>query len=127
MPASTDIRAAGDRVETLLAELAALSDPATRAKAEELVTGMLGKPRFDLVAELTYPLPAYMIFTLIGFPPEDTELLKSWCGNRMAFSWGRPSVAGSETSRRAAPPAAPPAATRCAAAAVSTPAQRWRR
>ncbi|WP_433236698.1 NifU family protein [Streptosporangium sp. CA-135522] len=37
MPASTDVRAAGDRVEVLLAELAALSDPATRAKAEELV------------------------------------------------------------------------------------------
>jgi hypothetical protein len=34
-----------------------------------------------------------MIFTLIGFPPEDTELLKSYCGNRMAFSWGRPTVA----------------------------------
>ena len=48
--------------------------------------------RFDLVEELTYPLPAYMIFALIGFPPEDTELLKSWCGNRMAFSWGRPSA-----------------------------------
>ena len=64
-----------------------------RAKAEELVAAMLAKPRFDVVTDLTYPLPAYMIFTLIGFPAEDTELLKSWCGNRMAFSWGRPSVA----------------------------------
>jgi cytochrome P450 len=71
----------------------AVLEPRVRAKAEELVTGMLAKRRFDLVEELTYPLPAYMIFTLIGFPPEDTELLKSWCGNRMAFSWGRPSAA----------------------------------
>ena len=68
-------------------------EPRVRAKAEELVTAMLDRPRFDVVEELTYPLPAYMIFALIGFPPEDTELLKSWCGNRMAFSWGRPSVA----------------------------------
>jgi cytochrome P450 len=68
-------------------------EPQVRAKAEELVAAMLTKPRFDLVTDLTYPLPAYMIFTLIGFPPEDTESLKSWCGNRMAFSWGRPSVA----------------------------------
>jgi cytochrome P450 len=67
-------------------------EPRVRAKAEELVTRMLGKRQFDVVEELTYPLPAYMIFALIGFPPEDTELLKSWCGNRMAFSWGRPSV-----------------------------------
>jgi len=68
-------------------------EPRVRAAAEELVTAMLDKPRFDVVEELTYPLPAYMIFTLIGFPPEDTELLKSYCGNRMAFSWGRPTVA----------------------------------
>jgi cytochrome P450 len=71
----------------------AVLEPRVRAKAEELVTGMLAQQRFDLVEELTYPLPAYMIFTLIGFPPEDTEMLKSWCGNRMAFSWGRPSAA----------------------------------
>jgi cytochrome P450 len=71
----------------------AVLEPRVRAKAEGLVTGMLAQRRFDLVEELTYPLPAYMIFTLIGFPPEDTELLKSWCGNRMAFSWGRPSAA----------------------------------
>ncbi|MGV9775635.1 NifU family protein [Streptosporangium sp. NPDC003464] len=32
-----DVQAAGGRVETLIAELATLSDPATRAKAEELV------------------------------------------------------------------------------------------
>ncbi|HEX3260279.1 MAG TPA: cytochrome P450, partial [Pseudonocardia sp.] len=68
-------------------------EPRVRAAAEELVMAMLDKPRFDVVEELAYPLPAYMIFTLIGFPPEDTELLKSYCGNRMAFSWGRPTVA----------------------------------
>jgi cytochrome P450 len=68
-------------------------EPKVLAKAEELVTRMLTRRRFDLVEEPTFPLPAYMIFTLIGFPPEDTELLKSWCGNRMAFSWGRPSPA----------------------------------
>lgn len=68
-------------------------EPRVRAKAEELVSAMLTHRRFDLVERLTFPLPAYMIFTLIGFPPEDTELLKSWCGNRMAFSWGRASAA----------------------------------
>ncbi|MQA13629.1 MAG: cytochrome P450 [Pseudonocardiaceae bacterium] len=68
-------------------------EPKVAAKAEELVGRMLAAERFDAVAGLTYPLPAYMIFTLIGFPPRDTEMLKSWCGNRMAFSWGRPSPA----------------------------------
>jgi cytochrome P450 len=46
--------------------------------------------RADLVSALTFPLPAGIIFALLGFPPEDTEMLKSWCGDRMSFSWGRP-------------------------------------
>lgn len=47
----------------------------------------------DFIAALAYPLPAAIIFALLGFPPEDTEMLKGWCGNRMAFSWGRPTEA----------------------------------
>jgi len=72
--------------------LAAL-EPRVRDKAAELIDAMLLDPEFDVVAGLTFPLPAYMIFSFIGFPAEDTELLKSWCGNRTLFSWGRPSVA----------------------------------
>ncbi|HZZ52204.1 MAG TPA: cytochrome P450 [Pseudonocardia sp.] len=71
----------------------AVLEPKIRARAEELVESMLRAGEFDLVEALTFPLPAYMIFTLIGFPAQDTELLKSWCGNRTLFSWGRPSVA----------------------------------
>lgn len=71
----------------------AVLEPKIQAKAEELVDSLLRDNEFDLVAGLTFPLPAYMIFTLIGFPAEDLELLKSWCGNRTLFSWGRPSVA----------------------------------
>ena len=67
-------------------------EPRVRAKAEELVDALLAVSPADVVETLTFPLPAYMIFTLIGFPPEDTELLRSWAGNRTAFSWGRPSV-----------------------------------
>lgn len=68
-------------------------EPRVTQAAREMVEAMLARPTFDLVAELSFPLPAYVIFSLIGFPPEDTEMLKSWCGNRLAFSWGRPSVA----------------------------------
>ncbi|MBY8889035.1 cytochrome P450 [Streptomyces sp. PTM05] len=65
-------------------------EPKVWAKATELVDDI--RPgRVDLVPALTYPLPAYMIFTFIGFPDEDMDMLKSWCGNRIAFSWGRPS------------------------------------
>ncbi|MFD5559790.1 cytochrome P450 [Kitasatospora griseola] len=66
-------------------------EPKVWAKATELVDAI--EPGVvDLVSALTYPLPAYMIFTFIGFPDEDMDMLKSWCGNRIAFSWGRPTV-----------------------------------
>ncbi|MFI1508867.1 cytochrome P450 [Streptomyces sp. NPDC020597] len=64
-------------------------EPKVWAKATELVDEI--RPGVvDLVPALTYPLPAYMIFTFIGFPDEDMDMLKSWCGNRIAFSWGKP-------------------------------------
>jgi hypothetical protein len=68
-------------------------EPRIRERAEQLIDKMLRKSEFDLVAELTFPLPAYMIFTFIGFPAHDIELLKGWCGNRTLYSWGRPTVA----------------------------------
>ncbi len=44
----------------------------------------------DLVEGVAFPLPAITIFRLIGFPEADTEMLKEWCGDRLAFTWGRP-------------------------------------
>jgi len=68
-------------------------EPRIQERAAQLTDGMLAEPEFDVVAGLTFPLPAYMIFTFIGFPAEDIELLKGWCGNRTLYSWGRPTVA----------------------------------
>lgn len=75
-------------------------EPIVRSSASGLIDAMVaratrpdgpdGVARTDLVAALSYPLPAGIIFALLGFDPEDTELLKSWAGNRMLFSWGRP-------------------------------------
>jgi hypothetical protein len=67
-------------------------EPKVRAQAKRLIDELPGQDQFDLVAALTFPLPAFMIFTLIGFPAEDTEMLKGWCTNRTLFSWGRPTV-----------------------------------
>jgi cytochrome P450 len=62
-------------VSTLLNDMARL-DGATR--------------QGDLVQRLAFPLPATTIFTLLGFDSADTDTLKGWCGDRMSFSWGRP-------------------------------------
>jgi cytochrome P450 len=86
-PRHTRIRA--HNVKAFSARRIAVLEPRVRAKASELVAAIRPGPA-DLVSALTYPLPAWMIFTLIGFPDQDTDMLKDWCGNRLAFSWGKP-------------------------------------
>jgi cytochrome P450 len=67
-------------------------EPIVRGDATALIESFVDNVdrRADLVSALTFPLPAGIIFALLGFPPEDTEMLKTWCGDRMSFSWGRP-------------------------------------
>lgn len=62
-----------------------------RDRADELITAMMaaGAPA-EFVASVAFPLPAEIVFRLIGFPPEDDAMIKRWCVNRRAFSWGRP-------------------------------------
>ncbi|MDA3037957.1 MAG: cytochrome P450 [Actinomycetota bacterium] len=61
----------------------------TRALIDKLAAA---GPGVDFVSALAFPLPATIIFTLLGFPPEDTDRLKEWASDRLSFSWGRPSA-----------------------------------
>jgi hypothetical protein len=62
-----------------------------RSRATDLLDHMIeqGSPA-EYVAALAFPLPAEIVFRFIGFPPDDDAMIKSWCGNRKAFSWGKP-------------------------------------
>jgi cytochrome P450 len=62
-----------------------------RSRATELLDGFIdsGSPA-EFIGGLAFPLPAEIVFRFIGFPPEDDTMIKSWCVNRRAFSWGRP-------------------------------------
>jgi cytochrome P450 len=64
-----------------------------RERAMELLDQMIesGSPA-EFVKALAFPLPAEIMFRFIGFPPEDDTMIKSWCVNRKAFSWGKPSA-----------------------------------
>jgi len=68
-------------------------EPYIRNRCHKLMDQMLGVAApAEFVKALAFPLPGETVFRLIGFPEEDNEILKSWCGDRKAFSWGRPSV-----------------------------------
>ena len=68
----------------------AILEPFIRANAERLIGAMLAGDRpAEFVHTVAFPLPAYTVFRHIGFPDEDAETLKRWCGNRKLFQWGR--------------------------------------
>ena len=64
-------------------------EPTIRATVNELLDAVDPGAPFDLVASLTFPLPATIVFTLIGVPPEDYAQLKRWCGYRAGLTFGR--------------------------------------
>jgi cytochrome P450 len=66
--------------------------PTIASTVDSLLSAVDGD-RFDLVAALSFPLPANIIFSLIGVPAADYPRLKEWCGYRAALSFGRPAAA----------------------------------
>ena len=64
--------------------------PAIVATTARLLDAVAGQPEFDLVATLAFPLPANIVFSLMGVPEQDYPQLKRWCGSRAALGWGRP-------------------------------------
>lgn len=68
--------------------------PAVRVYAENLIRNMADQPVCDFVAEFAYPLPAFAGFSLLGFPREDTDMVRDWCGERVSLTYGRPDLEG---------------------------------
>ena len=65
-------------------------EPRIRAIVDQLLAAVDSAAPFDLVAALSFPLPATVIFSFVGIPERDWPHLKEWCGHRASFSWGRP-------------------------------------
>jgi hypothetical protein len=64
-------------------------EPAIRALVEGCADRMEGRAELDLVAELTYELPARAIFLLLGIPEADGATIKRWADKRLMFTFGR--------------------------------------
>ncbi len=66
--------------------------PTIEATTARLLDAVAGETEFDLVAALAFPLPANIVFSLMGVPQTDYAQLKQWCGYRAALSFGRPAA-----------------------------------
>lgn len=68
--------------------------PFIRQTVEEHVTRFAAGPSpADLVAGLTWDVPALVLFRLLGVPAEDVQKVKHWASSRVVMTWGRPTEA----------------------------------
>jgi hypothetical protein len=74
-------------------------EPTVRDMANSCVDELGRHDTVDLVSTLSFPLPAQVIFALLGFPESDMEKLKSWCRERVLLTYG--DETGDEQSRGA--------------------------
>ncbi|WP_394619682.1 cytochrome P450 [Lentzea sp. JNUCC 0626] len=84
-----------NRVRRLLAPLFSLRrvaelKPRIAGFTTELLDVVESRGRADIIDALAFPLPALTLFRLLGFPEDDAERLKSWCGEKLEVNWGRP-------------------------------------
>ena len=66
--------------------------PAIRAIAERAIDQISERKPVDIVAELTFEYPAYVLFHVLGVPDADVPQVKAWAGNRIKLYYGRPSA-----------------------------------
>ncbi len=52
------------------------------------IIGQFEGGKADLVKQLTYDLPALVVFMLLGVPDEDVKDVKEWAYSRTAITWG---------------------------------------
>jgi cytochrome P450 len=90
-PAHTRLRRPASRAFT--PRRVAAMEPRIRAVLDDLLDAVDPSEPFDLVAALTFPLPASIVFSFMGVPEQDWPQLKRWCGSRATLAWGRPEPA----------------------------------
>lgn len=59
--------------------------PFTQAMTDELLDAVQDTGRCDLVQDLAVPLPATVIATMLGTPPEECDLFRKWSSDLTAF------------------------------------------
>lgn len=66
--------------------------PAIRQIAAGSVKRLSARAPVDIVAELTFEYPAYVLFHVLGVPDADVPQVKAWAGNRIKLYYGQPTA-----------------------------------
>lgn len=65
--------------------------PFIESTVDRYLDRLLAGPKpADLVAGLTWDVPALVLFELLGVPPRDVARVKDWASSRVVLTWGRP-------------------------------------
>ncbi|TGN95687.1 cytochrome P450 [Burkholderia sp. USMB20] len=68
--------------------------PFTERTVDAYIDRLLaGTAPADLVAGLTWDVPALVLFQLLGVPADDVGRVKEWASSRVVLTWGRPTEA----------------------------------
>jgi cytochrome P450 len=89
-PAHTRVRSHINKVFS--ARRVAQMAPRIRQYANTLLDAFAGDGQADLIKQFAHPLPLLVVLGICGIPDSDMEQIKGWCGNRLLFVLGRPSV-----------------------------------
>ncbi len=63
-------------------------EPQIEAIIERHLSAMEGKAQVDFFRDVAYPVPALVLFTLMGIPDQDVDKVKSWATSRALLTWG---------------------------------------
>ncbi|MFN4145313.1 MAG: cytochrome P450 [Runella sp.] len=63
-------------------------EPRIRALAVETIEKFRNEGHAELIRQLAYDLPAYVIFMLLGVPDDEVQQVKSWAESRLLMTWG---------------------------------------
>jgi cytochrome P450 len=72
-------------IKAFTPEMVALHEDAIKGIIDNVLDSVADRDRFDLVADVARPVPARVIGSLLGTPPEDDETLVHWTNVFTAF------------------------------------------
>ncbi|GAA2850701.1 cytochrome P450 [Pseudonocardia halophobica] len=81
--------------------IAAMDEMITRIVDEHLDAFLRGSGPQDLISEVAYPLPATVIATMLGAPPEDRDRFREWSDELALVAFGTGGAARADRHERA--------------------------